>query len=197
MNYILGRDLNFLSLFTIKANLTFVVEKKTDFNSNLKKIKNIKVISHKNYKPKKKDKSYLSVDNIFLRKRLIKKHIFDGKVSKINYISPYSIIEKSTNIFQNCYIGPNTKIGSNCKINNNVSINHDCIIGNNVVIGPGTIINGNVKIGNNVYIGSNTTILNKVKIKKEVIVGAHSIITKNIEKKGIYYGTPARYRKNF
>ena len=196
MNYILGRDLNFLSLFDSKSNLTFVVKKRSDFSANHKRLKKIKIITQKDYRPKKNEKSYLSIDNIQLRKKLIRRYIFDGKISKINYISGHSIIEKSTNIFQNCYIGPNTKIGSNCKINNNVSINHECIIGNNVVIGPGAVINGNVKIGDDVYIGSNATILNKVILNKEVIIGAHTLVTKNINKKGIYYGIPAKYRKN-
>ena len=47
------------------------------------------------------------------------------------------------------------------------------------------------KIGNNVSIGSNATIL-PVSICDGVVIGAGSVVTKDITKKGIYAGNPAR-----
>lgn len=51
-------------------------------------------------------------------------------------------------------------------------------------------------IGNNVSIGSNSTIL-PVNICDDVVIGAGSVVTKNISKKGIYAGNPARLLKSF
>ena len=48
------------------------------------------------------------------------------------------------------------------------------------------------KIGNNVLIGSNATIL-PVEICDDVVIGAGSVVTKDINKTGIYAGNPARF----
>jgi acetyltransferase-like isoleucine patch superfamily enzyme len=47
-------------------------------------------------------------------------------------------------------------------------------------------------IGNNVSIGSNATIL-AVNICDNVVIGAGAVVTKNIDKPGIYAGNPARF----
>ena len=47
-------------------------------------------------------------------------------------------------------------------------------------------------IGNNVLIGSNSTIL-PVKIANNIVIGAGSVVTKNLIKKGIYAGNPAKF----
>ena len=48
------------------------------------------------------------------------------------------------------------------------------------------------KIGNNVVIGSNVTLL-PVSVISGTVIGAGSIVTKNIKKKGIYAGNPAKF----
>ena len=53
-----------------------------------------------------------------------------------------------------------------------------------------TIIQTN--ISNNVLIGSNSTIL-PVKICSKVIIGAGSVVTKNINKSGVYAGNPVKF----
>ena len=45
-------------------------------------------------------------------------------------------------------------------------------------------------IGNGVSIGSNATILG-VNICDEVVIGAGAVVTKNIDKPGVYAGSPA------
>ena len=47
------------------------------------------------------------------------------------------------------------------------------------------------KIGNNVVIGSNSTLL-PVSITSGTVIGAGSTVTKNINVKGIYAGSPAK-----
>ena len=47
------------------------------------------------------------------------------------------------------------------------------------------------KIGNNVVLGSNVTLL-PVSIVSGSVIGAGSVVTKNIIKKGIYAGNPAK-----
>jgi acetyltransferase-like isoleucine patch superfamily enzyme len=47
------------------------------------------------------------------------------------------------------------------------------------------------RIGNDVSIGSNATIL-PVTITDHVVIGAGAVVTKNIDKPGVYAGNPAR-----
>ena len=156
-------------------------------------MKYVNVTTQEIFKFSNRDKIYLSIDNILIRKKLISKYNFKGIISKKSYVYNNVEIKKSTHIFQNCYIGPNVSIGLNCKINNNVSMNRDTVIGNNVVIGPGVVINGKVIIQDNV-IGSNCTVLNNVKIAKDVFIELIHYF-KSLKQKVLYYGVPARFRK--
>ena len=121
-------------------------------------------------------------------------------------------------IEDNCFIGPfveiqkNVQIGKNCKVQSHtficelVTIGEGCFIGHGVMFindlfqvgGPA---NGQkdlwkkTKIGNHVSIGSNATIL-PVDICDNVVIGAGSVVTKPIDRSGIYAGNPAKFLRN-
>jgi UDP-3-O-[3-hydroxymyristoyl] glucosamine N-acyltransferase len=62
------------------------------------------------------------------------------------FIGPYSYIGENCTIGDGCsvypqvYIGDNTKLGNNCIINPGVKIYHDCIIGEGCIIHAGSVI---------------------------------------------------------
>ena len=125
-------------------------------------------------------------------------------------------IVKPVNIYgatlgDNVFIGPFVEIQKNVSIDNNTRIqSHSFLcekvkIGKDCFIGHGTMfINDDFKndkinkifkqtnISSNVLIGSNSTIL-PVKICSKVIIGAGSVVTKNINKSGVYAGNPAKF----
>lgn len=116
------------------------------------------------------------------------------------FVGPFVEIQK------NVSIGKNTKIQSHSFICELVTIGSNCFIGHGVMFvndlfSEGMPANGNkslwkeTKISNNVSIGSNSTIL-PISICKNVVIGAGSVVTKNIEKSGIYAGNPARLIRN-
>jgi acetyltransferase-like isoleucine patch superfamily enzyme len=121
-------------------------------------------------------------------------------------------------IGENCFIGPfveiqkNVKIGRNCKIQSHaficelVSIGDNCFISHGVKFVNDKFIKGGpaggkkelwmeTTIGNNVSIGTNATIL-PVKITDHVVIGAGAVVTRNINKPGVYAGNPARFIKD-
>jgi acetyltransferase-like isoleucine patch superfamily enzyme len=121
-------------------------------------------------------------------------------------------------IGNNCFIGPFVEIqkdvvvGNNCKIQSHSFICELVIMGDNCFIGHGVMFvndlfkqgkpaNGNkelwrkTNIGNNVAIGSNATIL-PVSICNNVVIGAGSVVTKNINKPGVYAGNPAKFLRD-
>ena len=130
-----------------------------------------------------------------------------GKNCKI--IEPVNIY--GATLGDNVFVGPFVEIQKNVFIDDNSRIqSHSFLcekvkIGKNCFIGHGTMfINDDFKndkinkifkqtsISSNVLIGSNSTIL-PVKICSKVIIGAGSVVTKNINKSGVYAGNPAKF----
>ncbi len=60
----------------------------------------------------------------------------------LNPISKSALIDSTTIIQPNVFVGNNVKIGKNCIIHANVSIYDNCIIGDNVIIHSNTTIGG-------------------------------------------------------
>jgi acetyltransferase-like isoleucine patch superfamily enzyme len=142
------------------------------------------------------------------------KNVAFGKNVKV--VQPLNIY--GCTIMDNCFIGPfveiqkdviigcNTKIQSHSFICELVSIGNDCFIGHGVMFINDLFSKGgpaqgdktlwmSTKIGNNVSIGSNATIL-PVEICDNVVIGAGAVVTKNIDKTGVYAGNPARFIRN-
>lgn len=104
-------------------------------------------------------------------------------------------------IQDNVSIGARTRIQSHSFICSLVEIGEECFIGHGVMFVNDLFEEGYpaksnagwraTKIGNRVSIGSNVTIL-PVSICDGVVIGAGSVVTKNINRSGIYAGNPAR-----
>lgn len=117
-------------------------------------------------------------------------------------------------IGNNCFIGPyveiqrNTKIGDNTRVSSHsficelVKIGKNCFVSHGVMFVNDLFKLGKLQrkpkewlptnIGDNVLIGSNSTIL-PVKIVSGCVIGAGSVVTKDLLKKGIYFGNPAKF----
>ena len=120
-------------------------------------------------------------------------NIYGATLGNSVFIGPFVEIQK------NVFIDDNTRIQSHSFLCEKVKIGKNCFIGHGTMF-----INDNFKndkinkvfkqtnISNNVLIGSNSTIL-PVKICSKVIIGAGSVVTKNINKSGVYAGNPAKF----
>ncbi len=85
-----------------------------------------------------------------------------------------------------------TIIGNNTKIDSNVHIGHNVEIGENCLIVACVGIGGSAKLGNNVAVSGCSTVLNHVSIVDDVTVGAGTVVTKDVTKKQLMWGSPAR-----
>ncbi len=122
-------------------------------------------------------------------------NIYGSKFGKNVFIGPFVEIQNNTSI------GDNTRIQSHSFICEKVTIGKNCFVGHGVMFTNDDLKKGKVtrdpklfkktKLGNNVVIGSNTTLL-PVSIVSGTVIGAGSTVTKNINTKGIYAGTPAK-----
>ncbi|CAI0745752.1 Bifunctional protein GlmU [Serratia liquefaciens] len=111
------------------------------------------------------------------------------------FVGPFVEIQK------NVSIGARSKIQSHSFICEYVTIGEDCFIGHNVTFANDLFKDGTpnadpaswgrTRIGDDVSIGSGATVL-AVEICSGVVIGAGAVVTKNITRKGIYAGNPAR-----
>lgn len=147
-------------------------------------------------------------------KKVAVKDVNFGK--KVTYVEPVNLYGCS--IGDESFIGPFTEIqkgaivGKRCKIQSHsfvcelVTIGDDCFIGHGVMFVNDLFSKGGpaygeeslwkaTLVGNNVSIGSNATIL-PVSICDNVVIGAAAVVTKNIEKSGIYAGNPAQFLRS-
>jgi len=123
-------------------------------------------------------------------------NIYGSKFGKNIFVGPFVEIQKNTKI------GDNTRIQSHSFICEKVEIGNNCFIGHGVMFINDDFKKGKItrnfslfkktKIGNQVIIGSNSTIL-PVSICSGTVIGAGSVVTKNINKKGVYAGNPAKF----
>jgi acetyltransferase-like isoleucine patch superfamily enzyme len=115
------------------------------------------------------------------------------------FIGPFVEIQKDVTI------GKRTKIQSHTFICELVRIGNDCFIGHGVMFINDLFKKGGpaqgdkslwmkTNIGNRVSIGSNATIL-PVDICDNVVIGAGAVVTKSINRPGIYAGNPAKLIK--
>lgn len=122
-------------------------------------------------------------------------NLYECELGDEVFVGPFVEIQKGVKI------GEKSRIQSHTFVCELVSIGESCFIGHGVMFVNDLFENGGpardsalwreTKIGNNVSIGSNATIL-PVSICDGVVIGAGSVVTKDITKKGIYAGNPAR-----
>jgi len=126
-------------------------------------------------------------------------NIYGCKIGNHTFIGPFVEIQKDVVIGEKCKIQSHTFI---CEL---VNIENNCFVGHGVMFINDVFSNGgpadgdknlwkSTYIGNNVSIGSNATIL-PITICDNVVIGAGAVVTKDINRPGVYAGNPAKFIK--
>jgi len=124
-------------------------------------------------------------------------NIYDCTIGDNTFVGPFVEIQRGVNIGKDC------KIQSHAFICELVSIGDDCFISHGAMFINDPFAIGEpargkrelwrrTRIGNRVSIGTNATVM-PVTICDGVVIGAGSVVTKSINKPGIYAGNPARF----
>ena len=131
----------------------------------------------------------------------------DNLFASLNSIPFYTFIHKSVIIDDSVAVGSDvficpgtvieqrTIVGDHVFIYNSVSISHDSFIGPNTFISPSVSIAGFSKVGARCNLGINTTIINNISITDDVQTGGGTVVVKDITRRGLYVGNPARFLK--
>ena len=127
-------------------------------------------------------------------------NLYGCEIGENSFIGPFVEIQKNVKIGTNCKIQSHTFICELVRIGDNCFISHGAKFVNDT-FSKGSPAGGNKELwkktvlGNNVSIGTNATIL-PVKIADHVVIGAGSVVTKDINKSGVYAGNPAKFIKD-
>lgn len=123
-------------------------------------------------------------------------NIYGCDIGDNSFVGPFVEIQKGVRIGKSCKIQSHSFI---CEL---VTMGDGCVIAHGVMFINDPFLNGgpangdmslwkSTNLGNNVTIGSNATIL-PVRICDGAVIGAGSVVTKDIDKPGVYAGNPAR-----
>jgi acetyltransferase-like isoleucine patch superfamily enzyme len=124
-------------------------------------------------------------------------NLYECTIGDDCFIGPFVEIQKGV------IVGSRTRVQSHTMICELVEIGEDCFIGHGVMFINDTFATGGpargrrdlwraTRIASNVTIGSNATIM-PVSICANTVIGAGAVVTRDIEKPGIYAGNPARF----
>lgn len=138
----------------------------------------------------------------YKKKPEILKKINIPKNKYTNIIHPTCIINKTAkiglgNVFHSYVtVARDVVIKDQVVILPKTTISHDTTINSYNIINTNCIISGDVFIEENCYIGAGSNIRDHIKIKKNSLIGMGSVVTKNIVKKGVYFGNPCKFYKS-
>lgn len=121
------------------------------------------------------------------------------------------LIREHTVLGNNCLVGTGAVIDGYCRVGDNTQIHQNCDIGQAAKIGKGVFLGAHTILSDNnkmirdvkydllgptiedfVRVGINCMILSNVIVGKYSLIGASSVVTKNISKRSLAYGNPAR-----
>ena len=108
------------------------------------------------------------------------------------YYSDDVVFSEGSQILARSTILTGAKIGCNTIINTSSSIDHDCFIGNHVHIAPGAVLSGGVEIGDFCHIGVGAKILQGIHIGKNSLVAAGAVVISNLPENSRVAGIPAK-----
>jgi sugar O-acyltransferase (sialic acid O-acetyltransferase NeuD family) len=126
---------------------------------------------------------------------------FHGNIPFAQVIHSSAIIDPSCTIGEGVFIYPGCVLDMNVIVENNVLLNAGCVIAHdshihrNCMLSPGVIVSGFVKIHEKVNLGTGTKVIDNITISTMIRTGAGAVVTKDLEKKGLYVGVPALFKK--
>lgn len=114
------------------------------------------------------------------------------KIPQLGNVVLHDNVEVGANSCIDRAVAGSTIISEGVKIDNLVHIAHNVEIGENSAFAAQVGIAGSAKIGNRVRFGGQSASVGHVKIVDDVTIIAQSGVSKSIDKKGTYFGSPAK-----
>jgi len=125
------------------------------------------------------------------------------EIGPLCIIGPGTVIEEGAELGEYVRTGKNARIGKRAVLKCRAIMGPDCVIGDDTFFGPECITlrvtlereHAPVTIGNNCFIAGAVMIGPGVTICDNVTVGAMSYVHRDITEEGLYFGIPAKFKK--
>lgn len=146
----------------------------------------------------KKCEAFVAIDDMKVRKNLVKMLHEVRKVQPTNAVHPSSIIPVTASIGYGNFIdvrvtvGAGATIGSHTILQAGAIVGHEATVGDFVQLGAGSIINSGAVIEEEVFIGSGVTIISGIEIGKGARIGAGSVVIAPVKAGETVFGNPAQ-----
>ena len=95
-------------------------------------------------------------------------------------------------LLNNASFTTDIKLGSLNIVNPGATIAHDCVLGSYNLINPGACLSGEVVLGDEILMGTGARVLQQLRLCSRSVIGAGAVVTRSIDKPGVYIGIPAR-----
>jgi len=95
-------------------------------------------------------------------------------------------------VLNNASFTTDIRLGSLNVINPSATIAHDCVLGSYNLINPGVSLSGEVVLGDEILLGTGARVLQQLHLCSCAVIGAGAVVTRSIERPGVYIGIPAR-----
>lgn len=109
-----------------------------------------------------------------------------------SYISPSAKLAPGVVVLQNVTINSNVRIASNVIILPGSVISHDCNVGSFTLCASNVTLSGNCKVASSCYLGAGSRLIQGVKVGPQSMIGMGANLLKNVVKKSVMVGNPAR-----
>jgi len=146
----------------------------------------------------KKCEAFVAIDDIRLRKSIVKMLNEVRHVQPVNAVHRQALISSRASLGHGCLIDarvvvqPGVSIGDHAIIHAGANIGAEARLGQFVQVGMGTTLNPGVEVGDEVFIGSGVTIVSGVTIGKGARVGAGSVVVSSVKPGETVFGNPAQ-----
>ncbi len=108
------------------------------------------------------------------------------------YVSAKALVGSGAFVGHRAYIGPGASVGAGSIINTAAILEHETRIGDYCHVSVGSVLCGRCEIGDRVFVGARAVLKDKIKICSDVVIGAGAVVVKDIVKRGLYIGCPAK-----
>jgi sugar O-acyltransferase (sialic acid O-acetyltransferase NeuD family) len=116
----------------------------------------------------------------------------------VSYVSSKAFVWHNVQLGENVFIFENNVLQHNVRVGDNVvlwsgnHIGHGTVINDHCFVSSHVVVSGFCEIGESSFLGVNSTFVDGVKTGRDVVVGAGAVVTKDLEPRGVYVGSPAR-----